>query len=520
MGPSLKPPENAVDAKRPLRVAIIGGGSAGWMTAAALSHRLRHNLDLTLIESDRIGTVGVGEATIPPIRHFNRMLGIDEATFMARTQGSFKLGIQFVDWGQLGDRYMHPFGRYGIDFDAHGVFQHWLHAHHRGDPTSLGAYSVARQMAVDNRFSHPLRNPQQVQSSYDYAYHFDAGLYAAFLRERAEAQGVTRWEGEIQSVSRDPQSGDVVSVHLSDGRVLAADLFIDCSGFRGLLIEEALKTGFEDWSHWLPCDRALAVPCKGQKAITPYTRSTARAAGWQWRIPLQHRIGNGYVYSSAFISDDEAVDTLLSNLDGARLADPRPLRFVTGRRRKAWNHNVVALGLASGFLEPLESTSLHLIQTGIMRLLALWPGHVIDPLVREEYNRLSTYEFERIRDFIILHYKATQRTDAPLWTYTQTMSVPDSLAYKMAHFQRDGRTVSDGIELFTNASWISVYIGQNVIPRSADPALDHGDPKAAADHLRHLRTVIAETVATLPTHDTALATYCPAQPSQAAVAAT
>ena len=381
------------DADRRIRsIVIVGGGSAGWMTAAALANALPRGCAITLIESDAIGTVGVGEATIPTIRLFNQTLGVDEAEFLKATKGSFKLGIQFVDWARMGHRYFHPFGTFARPFDIAGVHQHWLALRAAGSDIAFDDLSMAWAAAKANRFDRPSPDQRSVRSTFDYAYHFDAGLYAAFLRRYAEARGVVRHEGKVAAVDLNGDTGFVDAVTLDSGARHEADLFIDCSGFAGLLIEGALATGYEEWTHWLPCDRAVAVPCASSDDITPYTRSTARAAGWQWRIPLQHRTGNGYVYASAHISDDEAAATLLATLDGEQLADPRPLRFVTGRRRRSWNRNVVAVGLSSGFMEPLESTSLHLIQANIAKLLAFFPDRDFDPAVIDEFNRVAATE--------------------------------------------------------------------------------------------------------------------------------
>lgn len=495
-------------------VLIVGGGSSGWMTAAAVANATRGGCKVTVVESEEIGIVGVGEATIPPIRVFNQSLGIDEATFVRETNGSFKLGIEFVGWGRKDHRYFHPFGTYGADWDPIPVHQHWNRARLKGDDTPLDEYCMAWHLARAGRFGLPSRDPRQVQSTFNYAYHFDAVLYGRFLRRYAEARGVTRVEGRIVSVRRAEATGDIAAVTLSDGREIAADFFIDCSGFKGLLIEEALGTGYEDWTHWLPCDRAVAVPCayrEGEETsgFTPYTRSTAREAGWQWRIPLQHRIGNGHVYSSQFVSDDAATETLLANLDSQPLANPRPLRFVTGRRRLSWNHNCVAIGLAAGFMEPLESTSLHLIQTAIGRFLALWPGKAIDPRLRDEYNRLTRLEYERIRDFIILHYKANSRTDSELWRYCAAMAVPDSLSWKLDMFRDNGRIVADVGELFQNASWLAVFVGQDVLPQRYDSLLDiRNDEALSAQRLAGLRRVMTEATPTLALHRAYVETNC------------
>jgi tryptophan halogenase len=490
-------------------IVIVGGGSAGWMAAAALSNTLTTGCAITLIESEEIGTVGVGEATIPTIKLFNQTLGIDEAEFMKATQGSFKLGIQFVDWARLGHRYFHPFGTFGRTYDIHDIHQHWIAA---GGPDSgfdLDDLCMAWAAAKENRFSPPTRDPRSVLSTHDYAYHFDAGLYAAFLRKYSEARGVRRIEGKVASVQQEGTSGFVESVTMEGGAVLAADLFIDCSGFRGLLIEGTLKTGYEDWSHWLPCDRALAVPCANSADFTPYTRSTAREAGWQWRIPLQHRTGNGYVYCSSHISDDEAAATLLANLDGERLGDPRPLLFVTGRRKASWNKNVIAVGLASGFLEPLESTSLHLAMANIAKIIAFFPDRNFDPLVTEEFNRVSVSENERIRDFIILHYKLTQRDDSELWRYCAAMPIPDTLQFKIDHFRKFGRVVSRENDLFGPPSWTAVHIGQFNTPEQADPVLGYRRADSR-DWLEKLRAAMAANAQGLPSHADFIAQHCKA----------
>ena len=493
-------------------VVIVGGGSAGWMAAAALSRAVSAPCRITLIESDEIGTVGVGEATIPPIRVFNQMLGLDEAEFMRRTQGSFKLGIEFVDWARQGHAYFHPFGPHGIQFDMSPLHQYWLRARARHRLPAIDEYSMAWAAARRGRFDKPVSDPRSVLSTFDYAYHFDAGLYARFLREVSEARGVQRVEGKIVRVDLRPGDGFVESVRLADGRDIAGDLFIDCSGFRGLLIEETLHTGYEDWTHWLPCDRAMAVPCASAGELTPYTRSTAREAGWQWRIPLQHRTGNGYVYSSQYLSDDEAASVLLSNLDGQALADPRPLRFTTGRRKQFWNRNVVALGLSSGFMEPLESTSLHLVQSGISRLLALFPDRDFDPLVTAEFNRIGINEFERIRDFLILHYKLTERDDSPLWRYCAAMEIPSTLQYKIDHFRRYGRLVTEGMELFGNQSWLAVHIGQLNWPERHDPLIDLC-PVDGEAMLERQRQAMARAAEAMPTHADFIRRHCAASPA-------
>ena len=492
-------------------IVIVGGGSAGWMAAASLSNALTQGCEITLIESDEIGTVGVGEATIPPIKTLNRTMGLDEAEFMRRTQGTFKLGIQFIDWAQQGHSYFHQFGPHGVQFDYSPLHQYWLKQNQlQGNMPSIDEYAMAWAAASRGKFDKPSSDPRSVMSMYDYAYHFDAGLYAKYLREVSEKRGVQRLEGRIVDVVLREPDGFVDKVRLSDGREVEGDLFIDCSGFRGVLIEDALKTGYEDWSHWLPCDRAMAVPCESAGDPLPYTRSTAREAGWQWRIPLQHRIGNGYVFCSQFMSEDEAASLLLQRLDGKALATPRPLRFVTGRRKKLWNKNVVALGLSSGFMEPLESTSLHMVQSGISRLLALFPDRDFDPIVTEEYNRIGNTEFERIRDFLVLHYKLTTRDDAPLWRYCSSMSIPDSLQYKIDHFKRYGRIVTDGYDLFGPPSWLAVHLGQLHWPERHDPLLHHRSADGN-NTLKQLRQAMAQAAEAMPTHMDYIRKFCAAR---------
>lgn len=488
-------------------VLIVGGGTAGWMSAAMLSHALQRDCTITLVESEEIGTVGVGEATIPPIRLFNQTLGIDERDFMKATQGSFKLGIEFVNWGRQGHRYFHPFGPHGRDFDTVPLHQYWLKARREGDPTPIDDYAMAWALAREDKFTHPSGDPRSVLSTFDYAYHFDAGLYARFLRGYAENKGVRRIEGKIAGARLRGEDGFVAGIALEDGRQFEADLFIDCSGFRGLLIEGALGTGYEDWTHWLPCDRAVAMPSENVGAPTPYTRSTAQEAGWQWRIPLQHRTGNGYVFCSQFMEESQAADLLTRRVAGKALADPRALRFTTGRRRLHWNRNVVAVGLSSGFLEPLESTSIHLIQANIAKLIALFPDRDFDPATRDEFNRVASIEMERIRDFIILHYKLTQREDAELWRYCAAMEIPDTLAMKIDQFRRHGRLIAREMDLFAPPSWLSVHIGQFNDPVGHDPLIDHR-AMDARDWLAKLRAAMVAEAARAPSHQQVLTSHC------------
>ena len=492
-------------------ILIVGGGTAGWMTAALLSKLFKGRYAITLVESEAIGTVGVGEATIPAIKKFNELLELDENDFMRRTQGSFKLGIQFVDWWKKGDSYIHGFGVIGRNLEWLRCHQFWLKARAEGRASDFAAYSINTAAALENRF---MRADPKMKDSplghIGYAFHFDAGLYAKFLRGFAEERGVVRREGKVADVALDGETGFVRSVTLEDGQILEADLFIDCSGFRGLIIEQAMKTGYEDWTHWLPCDRAMAVPCARTEPFTPYTRATAREAGWQWRIPLQHRTGNGHVYSSRFTDDAAAEATLLANLDGEQLAEPNRLRFVTGKRKQIWNKNCVAVGLASGFLEPLESTSIHLIQSSIIRLVRLLPDAGFDPANIAEFNRQSDFEYERIRDFIILHYKATERDDTPFWDYVRTMDVPDTLERKIDLFRANGRIFREDEELFAEESWIQVLLGQGVIPRGYDPLVDVKTPAQIDEYLGNVEAVIRKCVAVMPSHADFVARVCPA----------
>lgn len=490
-------------------IAIIGGGSAGWMAAAALSNLLGERVKITLVESDEIGTVGVGEATIPHIKSFNHMLGVTENEFVQATQASFKLGIEFVNWRQHGHSYFHPFGSYGADFDIASLYHYWLRAHLNGDATPLDDYSMCWALARENRFGPPNPNPRLVHSTHAYAYHFDAGLYAQFLRHYAETRGVARQEGKIVQVVQDALTGFITHVELEDGRNVAADFFIDCTGFAALLIGKTLGSGFEDWSHWLPCNRALAVPSENCVPLTPYTRSTAHEAGWQWRIPLQHRQGNGYVFCADYMGEEEAQERLLRTAGSKALATPRLIKFTTSRRTQAWRANCVSLGLASGFIEPLESTSLHLIQTGIEKLLRLLPDCHMNPLLAEEYNRASATEMERIRDFIILHYHANERPE-PFWRYCANMSIPDELAYKMKHFKGSARLVSPHDELFLNPSWLAVYIGQGIIPQTYDSLCDRQPVEEVTAHMRKLRDMMREAAGTFPTHEAYIARHCAA----------
>ena len=497
------------DDRRIRSIVIVGGGSAGWMAAATFARLLgTDGPAITLIESDEIGTVGVGEATIPQMATFNRMLGINEDRFLAETRGSFKLGIEFVDWGQLGHTYFHPFGSYGVNMGGVSFHAHFLRLHALGEAPSIDDFSLTAMAAKANKFMRPIDAGNSPLSDINYAYHFDAGLYARFLRGFAEARGVVRREGRIVAVDREDRRGHVASVTLADGSRVEGDLFVDCSGFRALLIGGTMGNGFVDWGHWLPCDRALAVPCEGQAEMSPFTRSTARTAGWQWRIPLQHRIGNGYVYSSVHLSDDEATATLLANLDGVPTADPRPIRFRTGHRRRFWDGNVVALGLASGFMEPLESTSLWLVQSGLSRLMAMFPDRDFDAATRDRYNRILTTEFEEIRDFLILHYHATRRRDTAFWRYCADMPIPERLAEKMRVYAAHGRVFRENEELFNDTSWFAVMHGQLLQTRGHDPMADAMPLATTRDRLAEIRRAVAHSADYMPGHRAFVDAHC------------
>lgn len=497
--------------QRVREVVIVGGGTAGWMTAAALAKVLGPSAAITLVESEEIGTVGVGEATIPMIKLYNQALELDEADFIRRTKGSFKLGIEFVNWGQIGDRYIHGFGRIGQDLGTTAFYHYWLKARRLGRAGHLDDYSINTAAARANKFMPALTDrPNSPLADIAYAYHFDAALYARYLREYAEKRGVKRIEGKVREVQQRPDDGFISAVVMESGERVAGQLFIDCTGFRGLLIEQTLKSGYEDWTHWLPCDRAVAVQCASNGPLTPYTRSTAQEAGWQWRIPLQHRVGNGYVFSSKFISEDEASAKLMSRLEGEATMAPKVLRFVTGKRRKFWNKNVVAVGLASGFMEPLESTSIHLIQSAIARLTAFWPHPGFDARDIEEFNAHSDFEFEKIRDFLILHYHATERSDTPFWNYVRTMEVPESLKRKMDLFRSNGRVFRQAEELFAEPSWVQVMIGQRLLPEGYNAMVDAIDEATALRHVETVRAVIGNCVQAMPTHADFIARHCAA----------
>lgn len=486
------------------RVVIVGGGTAGWMAASALSKSFPGNLQIDLVESDEIGTVGVGEATIPPIKNFHLLLGLAEADFLRAVNGTFKLGIEFENWGSLGERYFHPFAAHGTDTWAAQFHHYWVRARRQGEAAPLDDFSFEAVLARAGRFG------QEGDRKAGYAYHFDAGLYARLLRGISERQGVRRTEGKVVDVRLAGDSGFIESVVLDSGQVLHGDLFIDCSGFRGLLIEQALQTGWEDWGHWLRSDRAVAVQTESVAPPAPYTRSTARGCGWQWKIPLQNRVGNGLVYSSGYLSDDDARKLLLDNVDGRPITEPRTIRFRTGRRLQQWNRNCVAVGLASGFLEPLESTSIHLIQNSIIRLIKLFPSGGDYQAEIDQFNREVKTEIEQIRDFIILHYHLTRRADTPYWNACRQMQVPDTLAHKLSLFGSGGKIFRDNNELFSEPSWIAVMVGQGLVPASHHPFADGLSDDDLKALMARVRSGIAQLVARQPLHRDYLDRCCQA----------
>lgn len=490
-------------------VVILGGGTAGWMAAAALSASMGDQLRIRLIESEQIGTVGVGEATIPALRLFNGLVGIDEDAFLRASQGSFKLGIEFLNWGRIGESYMHAFGQIGQSLDLIEFWQYWLRGRKEGVAENLGKYSFNENVARAGKFARLQRIPNSELEGIGYAFHFDASLYARFLRDISEKNGVIRTEGRIVKVNQDAESGFVRSLILESGEEIAGELFIDCSGFRAMLMEQTLDVGYVDWSHWLPCDHAIAVPTANAGPPRPFTQSIAHRAGWQWRIPLQHRTGNGCVFSSAYMSEDEARHILLDNVEGTPLADPRLIRFKTGMREKAWHRNVVALGLASGFIEPLESTSIHLVQNGIARLISHFPDRGFAQVNIDTYNRRIGYDYERIRDFIILHYTANQR-DEPFWRYLRDMDLPDSLRAKIELFKATGRIFREQEELFAEVGWFQVLVGQNIIPETYHPLADVLTQDELAGFLRDIRTIVSAPVPHLPSHGDFITRYCAA----------
>ncbi|WP_372625490.1 tryptophan halogenase family protein [Arsukibacterium sp.] len=491
------------------RICILGGGTAGWMTAAAFSKVLgNQSLQIELVESESIGTVSVGEATIPQIRAFNQLLGLDEMDFLRHTQGTFKLGIEFINWYKPGTAYMHPFGPYGTNMAGVPFHHYWLK---RGSEQPLESFCLEAMAARAGKFTPVLERQGSPARPVNYAFHFDAVAYAVYLRQFAEKRGVKRHAGQMKEVMLNPVTGRVDALLLADGRQVEADFFIDCSGFKGLIIEQALHSGFEDWSHWLPCDRAIAQPCASTEPPRPYTQSIAQAAGWQWRIPLQNRVGNGHVYSSHYVDDDEALQVLHDTMLTPPEAEPNLLRWQTGRRREPWKKNCVAIGLAAGFLEPLESTGIQLIQSAISRLLSLFPDKTFAEETIKTFNRYSTTEMEQIRDFIILHYKANERDDSDFWRYCRTMNVPDSLNDKIQLYRRTGRIFRENNELFSDISWLSVLNGQGIYPQSYHPLADKFSATNLDEQLAMLQKQVTDNVAAMPDHAAFIARFCQAK---------
>ncbi|RYY04398.1 MAG: tryptophan 7-halogenase [Gammaproteobacteria bacterium] len=482
------------------KIVIVGGGTAGWMAAAALSKFFEsRKISIQLVESDDIGTVGVGEATVPGIHQFNRYLDISELDFIKATQATFKLGIEFKDWFKQEHTFFHPFADYGLPINGVNFYQCWLKMQKSGYVYDLEDFCLATQIAKQRRFAqvdHDLETPLAL---YNYAYHFDASLYAKFLRNYAEQRGVIRQQGKIVSVAQNSSTGFIESVTLTDGQVISGQLFIDCSGFAGLLIDKTLKTEYINWSKWLPCDRAIALQTENVEDATPYTSSFALTAGWQWKIPLQHRVGNGYVYSSNVISEDEAIESLLINTSGAKLTSPRVIKFTAGMRKNFFVKNCVALGLASGFLEPLESTSISLIQTGITKLINYFPDMSFDSKKIAEVNRLNEMEYSRVRDFIILHYKANQRNVNDFWKALAAMDVPETLQNKMTAFKKDGTLISYELESFQDASWLSMYNGFKITPEQCIPDANNLDVTKLKQVMEKIKLAIQQGVLHAPT---------------------
>ena len=491
-------------------IVIVGGGSAGWMAAAALSSLLKpKDVQITLVESEEIGTVGVGEATIPDILNFNRILGIPEDEFMKATNATFKLGIEFTNWGKWGDRYFHPFGVHGADMHGIDFHQFWLHARQNGDSTPLQDYSIGSVAASAGKFAHPKNDPRSVLSQIRYAYHFDASLYAKYLRAYAEKNGVIRVEGKVEEVKLRSDTGGIEAIQLEAGREIRGDFFFDCTGFRSLLMAQKLGVSFADWSHWLPCDSAQVVACEHNGPPAPYTKSTAKIAGWQWCIPTQSRLGNGHVYCSDFISHDHARESLLEDLPGKAIAEPRRLGFTTGRLDEFWKNNCIAIGLSAGFLEPLESTSIYLIQLGISKFIAMYPDASLSPVVRNEYNRQMKLSFEQVRDFLILHYCLNDKVGDAFWDYCRNMRLPDSLTHKLDLLKQAGRFFRYEEDLFSKDSWVAVGLGQNLYPETVDPIVAALPVEEVRHSLGTMRTAIRTTTDKLPSHLQYLEKYCP-----------
>lgn len=499
-----------MNAERKLRVVIAGGGTAGWMAAAAMANTLGSVIDLTLVESEAIGTIGVGESTIPPLLLFNRLLGIGEAEFMRATKATFKLGIKFENWKDIGETYFHSFGTVGKDHWSAGFQHFWLHGLQNGHPHSLDDYCLELKAALEGRFAH------LPDERMNYSYHLDSGRYAAFLRQRAEADGAQRVEGRIARVELDSESGNIAALELDGGRRIEGDLFVDCTGFRALLIEGALHAGYDDWTHYLPCDSAIAVQTASVRPPVPYTRAIAHDAGWQWRIPLQHRQGNGIVYCSRYLDRDAALERLLGSVEGQVLTEPNFIRYVTGARRKQWHRNCVAVGLSGGFLEPLESTSIHLIQRAVLRLVRMLPAGRISERDVAEFNDQQLADMVTIRDFLVLHYKVTERRDSPFWRQCAAMAIPETLDQKIELFRETGRVFRKNEELFAESSWIQVMMGQGIMPQSYHPVAAKLRPEELDHFLGALRDMVSRTVAGLPSHQDYISGYCAAVDEKAA----
>ncbi len=492
------------------KVVIVGGGTSGWMTASLMAKLLGTQIDITLVESDEIGIIGVGEATIPPIQIFNNVLGLNEDDFMRKTQATFKLGIQFENWGKVGHKYMHAFGPIGHDIGFVPFHHYWLRAQAEGLTSDLWDFSFNYQVAKADKFSRLDKIPNSPLAGLSHAFHFDALLYARYLRLGSEQLGVKRIEGMVTNVELNGESGHIEALALRDGTKITGDFFIDCTGFRSLLMGEAMKVGYKDWSSYCRVNRAIAVPTENGPRLRPYTQSIAHKAGWQWRIPLQSRAGNGHVFCSDYMSDDEATHILMSNLEGETIAEPRTFGFTVGRRQKFWHKNCVAIGLSSGFLEPLESTAIHLIQNAVVRLSQMFPTRRFDEANIAEYNHQIGFEYDRIRDFIILHYKASERDDSDFWRYYKEMEIPDSLQHKMDLFKATGRIFRENNELFSEAAWLQVMYGQGIRPQSYHPMADELDGSTLKGLMTDLNTIIDSNVQKLPAHKDFIARHCAA----------
>ena len=492
-------------------IVIVGGGTAGWMAAAAMARLLNHpEINIRLVESEAIGTVGVGEATIPHLRLFNKLLGLQEDDFVRKTNATFKLGIEFIDWDTVGESYIHPFGPYGVPMEGLRFHHFWLRQKQLGSQVSMDQYNLQIMAARAGKFSRPQNVKNSPLSTIEYAFHFDASLYAKFMREFSENLGVQRTEGKVTTVNQNAETGFVESIALESGEVIEGDLFFDCSGFRGVLIEQTLKSGYHDWSAYLPCNSAVAQASEKVGDPIPYTRATAKAAGWQWRIPLQSRTGNGHVYCNDYMSDEDALKILHDGMDTPPVGNAKQLRFKTGMRKKSWNKNVISLGLAAGFLEPLESTSIHLIQTAIARIMANFPDKNFNPSVIDYYNQRSLLEYEQVRDFLILHYKATRRDDSEFWTYCRTMDIPDSLRERINLYEESARLYRHDDELFGDASWFAVLHGQGITAKSYHPNANI----IAEDELSRRMSAIERTweacLKSMPTHQAFIEQHCQA----------